>query len=281
MKKRGLNLSTTSAGRAAIADLAEGEIQQNEDEARGDADQPLIRIERLTKTFREGSETRKVLDSLSATIQAGEFIAIQGKSGSGKSTLLNLISGIDVPNEGKVFINGIDLTGLTERDRTLFRRRHIGIVFQFFNLIPTLTVWENVSLPLELNGTVSSDQSKYARQLLDRVGLDDRRSAFPDRLSGGEQQRVAIARALVNDPALILADEPTGNLDAETSQAVLDLLESLARQAGKTLVMVTHSRSAAANADRLLTLQRGKLEIPDGALPPRLDAPTELKSLRS
>ncbi|MEJ2600609.1 MAG: ABC transporter ATP-binding protein [Anaerolineales bacterium] len=200
-----------------------------------------------------------VLQNSNLEIAAGEFLAILGKSGSGKSTLLNLISGIDQCDQGTIWINGQNLTAMNEHQRTLFRRKHIGFVFQFFNLIPTLTVWENVILPLELNGLVNGKASKRAGQLLENVQLLDRRESFPDLLSGGEQQRVAIARALVNDPLLVLADEPTGNLDEETGKKVLGLLDRLTRQAGKNLILVTHSREAAAFADRTLYLRDGCL----------------------
>lgn len=200
-----------------------------------------------------------MLDQAHATFARGEFVAIVGKSGSGKSTLLNLISGIDLVNEGAVWLNGQNLTALDERQRTLFRRRNIGFVFQFFNLIPTLTVQENVMLPLELGGAGRDVARRAAASLLEPVGLGDRLQTFPDRLSGGEQQRVAIARALVHDPLLVLADEPTGNLDQDTGHQVLMLLDRLTRQAGKNLILVTHSTEAAAYADRILYLQNAQL----------------------
>ncbi len=222
----------------------------------------LVRLVGLSKSYQEAGREHLVLAAIDWTFPVGEFTCLLGKSGSGKSTLLNLISGIDAPTAGQVLIreNGreIDLTGLSERERTLFRRRHIGIVFQFFNLIPTLTVLENVSLPLELAGEGRRGQ-RQARALLERVGLGDRLETYPDRLSGGEQQRVAIARALVHDPLLVLADEPTGNLDEETGQVVLELLLELSRDAGKTLVMATHDPDIAALADRVLHLEQGKL----------------------
>ena len=182
-----------------------------------------------------------------------------GRSGSGKSTLLNLIAGIDRPTAGTVAVNGTDLTRLDEEARTRFRRRHIGFVFQFFNLIPLLTVEENLLLPLDLNGRADADGVTRARGLLERVGLAGRGDSFPERLSGGEQQRVAIARALIHDPALILADEPTGNLDADTAAGVLDLLDALAREAGRTVLMATHSREVVGVADRIFAIQRGVL----------------------
>ena len=192
-----------------------------------------------------------MLDSTAIEVMRGEFIAILGKSGSGKTTLLNLISGIDEVDCGDVYFEGIHLTKMNDTDRTLFRRRNIGFIFQFFNLIPTLSVWENVTLPLELLGLHGEQVDSRARRLLAEVDLTGREKTYPDRLSGGEQQRVAIARALVHDPALVLADEPTGNLDDETGLHILQLLDRLTRQAGKTLLLVTHSPEAAAFADRV------------------------------
>lgn len=182
-----------------------------------------------------------------------------GQSGSGKSTLLNLLGGIDLPDAGQIRIDGRPLTDLSEVERTRFRRRHIGFVFQFFNLIPTLTAGENLLLPLELNGLASADRRDRALELLDQVGLGNRRHSFPERLSGGEQQRLAIVRALVHDPLLLLADEPTGNLDTATGERILDLLLTLHQQAATTIVMVTHSREVAARADRILTLDDGHI----------------------
>lgn len=223
---------------------------------------PIIQLENLSKSYREAGQTRPILDSLDLEFGAGEFVCLVGKSGSGKSTLLNLISGIDAPTQGHVTIDTgeerVRLTALGEHERTLFRRRHIGIIFQFFNLIPTLTVLENVTLPLELAGTRANVRQE-AEALLTRVGLSDRLATYPDRLSGGEQQRVAIARALVHNPLLILADEPTGNLDEETGDNVLRLLLELTRDLGKTLIMATHAPDVAAQADRVLHLLHGKL----------------------
>jgi putative ABC transport system ATP-binding protein len=200
-----------------------------------------------------------VLNGTSVTFYKGEFVAILGKSGSGKTTLLNLISGIDVADEGEIYLNGWNLSSLNDMKRTLYRRQNIGFIFQFFNLIPTLTVWENVALPLELNGMLDKKGIQRGEQLLEAVGLLDRRSTFPDLLSGGEQQRVAIARALVHNPSLVLADEPTGNLDEERGRQVLDLIDELTRSSGKNLILVTHNPEAASYADRILILQDGKL----------------------
>ncbi|KPJ80131.1 MAG: ABC transporter ATP-binding protein [Gemmatimonas sp. SG8_23] len=218
---------------------------------------PSIELIDVHKSYREGDRTHEVLTGTSATIEAGERVAILGPSGSGKSTLLNLVSGIDLPDSGTVRVGGTDIGTLAERDRTLFRRERVGFVFQFFNLMPTLTVLENLLLPLELTG--SADGEARARELLDAVGLGDRAGAFPDRLSGGEQQRVAIARALIHGPDLLLADEPTGNLDEDTSEIVVRLLDELVREAGTTLIVVTHSRELASRMDRVLRVDHGKL----------------------
>ena len=220
---------------------------------------PAVELRKVSKSYREGEVERVVLRDVSITIGRGEIAVLVGRSGSGKSTLLNVIAGIDHPTAGAVVVNGTDLTALDEHARTLFRRRHIGFVFQFFNLIPLLTVEENLLLPLDLNGRADAEGARRARALLERVGLGARGDSFPERLSGGEQQRVAIARALIHDPVLILADEPTGNLDVETAAGVLDLLDTLAREAGRTVLMVTHSREVVGVADRIFTVQRGSL----------------------
>lgn len=219
----------------------------------------VIQIKQLTKRFQEGDRTRKILDGLNLEMNAGEIAVLLGRSGSGKSTLLNLLSGIDLPDSGEIIINGINLTRENEHNRTLFRRRHIGFVFQFFNLIPTLTVVENLLLPLELNNRLDKPGRDRVAMLLDEVGLADRADSFPDRLSGGEQQRIAIARALVHDPLLLLADEPTGNLDIHTGKHIIDLLDRLIRQQGKTMIMATHSRDVIGMADRVLTVSGGTL----------------------
>src|SRR5262245_27546976 len=216
----------------------------------------LVRLDRVTKDYSEGRELRHVLKDASLEVAEGEFVAIRGRSGSGKSTVLNLVAGIDRPSSGEIYFAGAALSQLGPRERTLLRRDHIGFVFQFFNLIPTLSVLENVLLPAELSGR---DESRRAAELLERVGLADRAASFPDRLSGGEQQRVAIARALVRDPRLVLADEPTGNLDDATGAAVMGLLDALTRRAGKTLLLATHSREVGALADRVVTIDAGRL----------------------
>jgi putative ABC transport system ATP-binding protein len=220
---------------------------------------PIVRLRNLSKAYEEAGVQRTVLQALDADLYTGDFIVLLGKSGSGKSTLLNLIGGIDVPSNGEIWINGTNLTALNERALTRFRRDHIGFVFQFFNLIPTLTALENVSLPFELQGKPRRHSERRARALLERVGLAHRANAYPDRLSGGEQQRVAIARALIHEPTLILADEPTGNLDEETGAKVLQLLLELTRNEGKTLIMATHNPEVVPLADVVYHIHDGKL----------------------
>jgi len=219
----------------------------------------IVTLERLAKSYREAGKRHWIFQGIDLTVEAGESVILLGRSGSGKSTLLNLISGIDVPDEGEILVCGQRIPPLSERDRTLFRRHHIGFVFQQFNLIPTLTVLENVILPLELIGRLDDAARSRCQTLLERLKLGDRCDTFPDRLSGGEQQRVAIARALAHDPDLILADEPTGNLDLETGRDVLDLLDSLVRERGRTLIMATHSQEVIGWADRILTIREGRL----------------------
>lgn len=222
----------------------------------------IVRVENLSKHYGEDERMRLVLNQVTLDIYEGEFFVMLGRSGSGKSTLLNLVSGIDSPDAGSILIRDTDITRLNEKQRTLFRRDHVGIVFQFFNLIPTLTVIENVTLPLELRGKRRREAEARAHVLLERVGLADRATSFPDKLSGGEQQRIAIARALVAEPDVVLADEPTGNLDEETGEKVMQLLLELTRDAGKTLIMATHSPEIVPLADRVCRITpEGKLMI--------------------
>lgn len=226
---------------------------------------PLLELKALSKSYSEGGRARTVLDGIDVSVAEGEFLVLLGRSGSGKSTLLNLISGIDLPSAGEVHMAGTCLTALDEGRRTLFRRHHMGFVFQAFNLIPTLTVEENLLLPLELIGVALADAAPRVRNMLRDLGLDGRGESFPDQLSGGEQQRVAIGRALIHDPRLLLADEPTGNLDLETGREVLALLDRLTRQAGKTLIMVTHAPEVVGLADRVMSLRQGRLvEVESG-----------------
>ena len=219
----------------------------------------VLDLRDVRKSYREGDARREVLHGADLQLERGQIGALVGRSGAGKSTLLNLISGIDRPDAGAVVVDGTHLEGLSERDRTLFRRRHVGFVFQFYNLVPTLTVGENVRFLLDLNGARASEASARADELLGLVGLADRAGAFPDRLSGGEQQRVAIARALAHAPSLVLADEPTGDLDAETGQTILDLLERLTRDEGRTLLMVTHDESTLDRTDVVFRLAEGRV----------------------
>lgn len=220
---------------------------------------PIIEIRSLYKSYLEGDTTRFIFEGLHLAVAQGEFVALLGRSGSGKSTLLNLVAGIDLPDSGHVCVEDQVITGLSELERTRFRRARIGFVFQFFNLIPTLTVEENVLLPIELNRLNGSSARQRTFELLDQVGLGNRRRSFPERLSGGEQQRLALVRALAHQPSLLLADEPTGNLDDDTGNQVIELLLRLHDQAGTSVLMVTHSREIAARADRTLYLDAGKI----------------------
>lgn len=220
---------------------------------------PLLELRNIVHGYIEAGAWREVLRGVDLTVRAGEQLALVGQSGSGKSTLMHLIGALDVPTTGSLRFDDLDLARLGEPDRTLWRRRHVGFIYQFFNLIPTLTVLENVLLPLELNGIAESAGRKDALDLLGEVGLADRAESYPDRLSGGEQQRVAIIRALVHEPRLVLADEPTGNLDAATGEQVLDLLDRLVRARGRTLILVTHSAEVASRADRTVRLRDGRI----------------------
>jgi len=213
---------------------------------------PLVALRGVSKSFVEGETRHQVLKDVDLDIAEGSVVALLGRSGSGKSTLLNLVSGIDAPDTGSIMVAGTPLQAVGEHERSMFRRRHIGFVFQFFNLLPTLTVEENVLLPMQLNGLEVAGGA--ARRLLERVGLEDRAGTFPDRLSGGEQQRVAIARALAHDPEILLADEPTGNLDVALGRDILSLLLDLAHDRGKTMLVATHSHEVAATADRVMRL---------------------------
>lgn len=220
---------------------------------------PIVQLKNLTKSYSEGKESHTILANINATFNTGEFILLLGQSGSGKSTLLNLISGIDAPDSGDILVNGVTINRLGERQRTLFRREHIGFIFQFFNLIPTLTAFENVTLSMHLNGGVTPAREKEVKNLLERVGLSHRQDAFPDRLSGGEQQRIAILRAIAHNPTLLLADEPTGNLDEDTGRTIMDLLLELTRQANKTLIMATHNPDIIPLADKVYRIKHGEL----------------------
>ena len=216
-----------------------------------------LELQGLYKSYFDGSGDHHILKGADLNVEKGETVAILGSSGSGKSTLLNLIAGIDLPDQGEVRIDGKSLGQMSEKNRTLLRRRTMGFVFQSFNLIPTLNVYENLMLPLELNQI--SKNSGIISQMLDALGLKGREESHPDRLSGGEQQRVAIARALMHQPSLLLADEPTGNLDAETSQETLKLINNLVHRSRTTMIMATHSQEVIEWVDRVLGIEDGKL----------------------
>jgi len=218
-----------------------------------------VLVEDVTKRFRQGPRTVVALDGVSLSVTAGRLLAVMGASGSGKSTLLHLLAGLTRPDAGRVVIKGVDLTQMSDHPLTLFRRRHIGLVFQAYNLIPTLTAAENIALPLLLEGCGLSQINGQVDALLDLLGLSHRRDHRPDALSGGEQQRVAIGRALIRDPAVILADEPTGNLDSASSRAVCELLRDLSVAQGRTIVMVTHEPSVAAYAQEVAIMKDGRL----------------------
>ncbi|MDX2061556.1 MAG: ABC transporter ATP-binding protein [Bacteroidia bacterium] len=230
------------------------------------ASHPKLQTRSLSKAYTEGETHHPVVRAVDFELAPGETVVLVGRSGSGKSTLLHLLAGIDLPDSGEVWIDGEPMTGISETQRTRLRRRKLGLVFQFFNLIPTLSVLENVLLPLELVGQRGPAAKRAATELLEAVGLAHRTGVFPDRLSGGEQQRVALARALVHQPSLLLADEPTGNLDAENAQRVLALMRRLVKDVGHSQLIVTHNPEVLELADRVLHLVDGKL----------VPAPTEI-----
>ena len=219
---------------------------------------PLI-VENVSKAYRQGDRAVQALAGVSLAVERGQFLAVMGASGSGKSTLLHLVAGLTSPDSGRILIDGVDISTMPDRDLTLFRRRSIGLVFQSFNLIPTLSARDNVALPLLLDGKNGTGVSTKADELLTTLGLSHRCDHRPDMMSGGEQQRVAIGRALVTDPAVILADEPTGNLDSSSSKSVCELLRDLCAIHGKTIVMVTHEPSVAAFAQEVAVMKDGKL----------------------
>ena len=219
----------------------------------------LVRLENVDKIFKRGSEEIHVLGGLDLSIPEGEFLALMGPSGSGKSTLLNLIGGLDRPSQGTIDVGGDRIDKLSSRRLASWRARHVGLVFQFYNLMPVLTAQKNVELPLLLTHLSRSQRRKQAAIALDIVGLSHRTGHYPRTLSGGEQQRVGIARAIVTDPTLLLCDEPTGDLDRKSGDEILDLLQALNREQGKTIVMVTHDIHAAARASRTLYLNKGRL----------------------
>lgn len=220
-------------------------------------DTSLIQLSAVSHSYPESDTVHSVLKDVNLTIAQGEKLALLGRSGSGKTTLLNLVAGIDIPDSGLITLGGESIASQTETQRTVFRRQHIGFVYQFFNLVSSLTALENVALVLELNGENSSDALDKSQNLLKRLGMAGKEHRFPSRLSGGEQQRVAIARALVHSPAIVLADEPTGNLDARTGEDVLAVLHEVLAERDSCLLLVTHSLAVARTTDRILTLEEG------------------------
>jgi putative ABC transport system ATP-binding protein len=220
----------------------------------------LLQVRSLEKTYSRGEETIRALRGVTLDIPEGQFVSIMGPSGSGKSTLLHLMGGLDRPSSGQVILGGESIDRLSDHDLSLFRRRKLGFIFQFFNLLPTLSALENVALPRLLGNESLKEIEPRARELLGMMGLESRIHHKPDQLSGGEMQRVAIARALISDPLLILADEPTGNLDSKTGESILTLLRDMALKTGKTIVMVTHDPKAASYGNRLLRMRDGVLE---------------------
>ena len=219
----------------------------------------LIKLNHVSKHYEEGSDNREILTDINAEIKTTEVVSFIGKSGIGKSTLLNLISGIDVCDSGDITIDGVFINKLSDTKRTLFRRKNIGFVFQFFNLVSTLTIEENIALPLKLNKFDPETINQTVDRLLEHVGLLDRKKSFPDKLSGGEQQRIAVARALSHNPKLIIADEPTGNLDTNNSSMLMGLLVSLAKEYGTTIIIATHSDEVLKYSDRIMSIESGIL----------------------
>ena len=218
---------------------------------------PLIELKHISKIYNMGGEEVRANDDVNISIQKGEFVAIVGKSGSGKSTLMNIIGALDVPTSGKVIVDGRDLSTLKDEQLTIFRRRKIGFIFQNYNLVPVLNVYENIVLPVELDG--NKVDKKFMKEVVQMLGLEDKLNNMPNNLSGGQQQRVAIARALVSKPAIVLADEPTGNLDSKTSADVLGLLKVTSQKFHQTLVMITHNTEIAQLADRIIRIEDGKI----------------------
>lgn len=217
----------------------------------------ILKVENLTKTYGSGENLVNAVDNVSFSVEKGEFLAIVGASGSGKSTLLHLIGGVDRPTSGKIFVDGNDISKMNDDKLAVFRRRQVGIVYQFYNLIPILTVEENITLPCDLDGR-GVDRERL-EMILDSFGLRARRKHLPNQLSGGQQQRTSIARALINNPSLVLADEPTGNLDSKSSEEVMSMLKMCNQSYGQTVIMITHNLDIAKQADRIITISDGKI----------------------
>lgn len=217
----------------------------------------ILKVENLTKTYGSGENLVHAVDDVSFSVEKGEFVAIVGASGSGKSTLLHLIGGVDRPTSGKIFVDGNDISKMNDDKLAVFRRRQVGIVYQFYNLIPILTVEENITLPCDLDGR--GVDGERLEMILDSFGLRARRKHLPNQLSGGQQQRTSIARALINNPSLVLADEPTGNLDSKSSEEVMSILKMCNQSYGQTVIMITHNLDIAKQADRIITISDGKI----------------------
>jgi putative ABC transport system ATP-binding protein len=228
--------------------------------------EPIVRVSHAHKCFTRGSEQIHVLEDLSLEVPKGEFLGLMGPSGSGKTTLLNLIAGLDKPNGGSIVVGGQIISGMTETQLAKWRTRHIGFVFQFYHLLPVLTAYENIELPMLLLPLSAAERKQQVLTALDLVGLTDRMHHRPGQLSGGQQQRVGIARAIVTDPTLIVADEPTGDLDARSAEEILNLMEELHKGLGKTILLVTHDPRAAARAERILHLEKGQLVTDNGGV---------------
>ena len=222
----------------------------------------ILNVENLVKTYGNGENIVHAVDHVSFSVEKGEFVAIVGASGSGKSTLMHMIGGVDIPTGGHIFVDGQEITGMNAEKLAIFRRRQIGVVYQFYNLIPILTAEENITLPIDLDGRKTDE--KRLDELLKTLGIEDKRHSLPNQLSGGQQQRVSIARALITEPALLLADEPTGNLDSKATEDIVGLLKMSNKNFGQTVIMITHNLDIAAQADRILTMSDGRLSEEGG-----------------
>ena len=222
----------------------------------------ILNVENLVKTYGNGENIVHAVDHVSFSVEKGEFVAIVGASGSGKSTLMHMIGGVDIPTGGHIFVDGQEITGMNAEKLAIFRRRQIGVVYQFYNLIPILTAEENITLPIDLDARKTD--KKRLDELLKTLGIKDKRHSLPNQLSGGQQQRVSIARALITEPALLLADEPTGNLDSKATEDIVGLLKMSNKNFGQTVIMITHNLEIAAQADRILTMSDGRLSEEGG-----------------
>ena len=222
----------------------------------------ILNVENLVKTYGNGENIVHAVDHVSFSVEKGEFVAIVGASGSGKSTLMHMIGGVDIPTGGHIFVDGQEITGMNAEKLAIFRRRQIGVVYQFYNLIPILTAEENITLPIDLDRRKTD--KKRLDELLKTLGIEDKRHSLPNQLSGGQQQRVSIARALITEPALLLADEPTGNLDSKATEDIVGLLKMSNKNFGQTVIMITHNLDIAAQADRILTMSDGRLSEEGG-----------------